>query len=58
VAAAQLGRAVHAHLSVLHQQLGFAAGLRRAGQLEERPQREGTLDGDVDQLLRRIGMMR
>jgi hypothetical protein len=58
VAAAQLDRTVHAHLAVLHEQLGFAAGLGRAGQLEERPQREGTLDGDVDQLLRRIGMMR
>ena len=58
MAATQLGRAVHAHLSVLDEYLGFAAGRRRAGQLEKRPQREGTRDGDVDQLLRRIGMMR
>jgi hypothetical protein len=58
VAATQLDRAVHAHLSVLDEEFGFAAGLRRAGQLDERSQREGAFDGDVDQLLRRIGMMR
>jgi hypothetical protein len=58
VAATQFDRAVHAHLSVLDEQLGLAAGPGRTGQLEKRPQREGTPDGDVDQLLRRIGMMR
>lgn len=58
MAATQLNRAVHAHVSVLDEQFGFAAGRRRAGQLDERPQREGAFDGDVDQLLRRIGIMR
>jgi len=58
VAAALFDHAVHAHLAGLDQQLGLAAGERRAGQLEKRPQRQGTLDRDVDQLLRRMGMMR
>ena len=58
MAAAQFDLAVHAHLAALDQQLRLAAGGGRAGQLEERPQRQGTLDGDVDQLLKRMGMMR
>ena len=56
--APQLVGAVHAHVAVLDEQLGFAAGLGGAGQLEERPQRQGTPDGDLDQLLSRIGMIR
>jgi hypothetical protein len=58
VAAPKLDSPIHAHLAVLDEQFGLAAGRRRAGQLEERPQRERTFDGDVDQLLKRIGMMR
>ncbi len=54
----QFDRAVHAHLAVLDEQLGLAAGLRRAGQLEKRPQRQGTPYRDLDQLLSRIGMIR
>ena len=56
--APHLDRAVHAYFAVLDEQLGFAAGLRGAGQLKERPQRQGTPDGDLDQLLSRIGMIR
>ena len=56
--ASYFDRAVHTHLTVLDEQLGFAAGLRGAGQFEERPQRQGTPDGDLDQLLSRIGMIR
>jgi len=58
VGAPHLDRAVHAYLAVLDEQLGFAAGLRGAGQFKERPQRQGTPDGDLDQLLSRIGMIR
>jgi hypothetical protein len=58
VTAPQLDGPIHAHLAVLNEQLGFAAGRHRAGQLKERPQRQGTFDVDIDQLLRRIGMMR
>jgi len=58
VGAPHLDCAVHAYLAVLDEQLGFATGLRGAGQLEERPQRQGTPDGDLDQLLSRIGMIR
>jgi hypothetical protein len=58
VTAPRLDDAVHAHVAVLNEQLGLAAGLRGAGQLEERPQRQGTPDGDLDQLLSRIGMIR
>ena len=56
--APHLDRAVHTYLAVLDEQLGFAAGLRGAGQLKERPQRQGTPDGELDQLLSRIGMIR
>jgi hypothetical protein len=58
VTAPELDGPVHAHLAVLDEQLGLAAGRRGASQLKERPQREWTFDGDVDQLLKRIGMMR
>jgi hypothetical protein len=58
VAAPHLDRPIHTHPAVLDEQLGFAAGLRGAGELEERPQRQGAPDGDLDQLLSRIGMIR
>ena len=56
--APHLDRTIHAYLAVLDEQLGFAAGLRGAGEREERPQRQGAPDGDLDQLLSRIGMIR
>ena len=58
MAAAELDRAVHQHYAVAHEELGLAAGGGGAAQLDERPQREGPPDVDVDQLLSRIGMMR
>ena len=56
--AARLDHAVHPDRAVLDEQFGFAARLGGAGQLEKRAERERAADGDVDQLLRRIGMMR
>lgn len=58
VAAPHLDLAVHPYDAVAHEELRLAAGRGDAAQLDERPQREGPPDGDVDQLLRRIGMMR
>ena len=56
--AARLDHTVHPDRAVLHEQLGFAAGLGGASQLEECAERERAADDDVGQLLRRIGMMR
>ena len=58
MATAHLDLAVDPHGAAAHEELRLAAGRGGAAQLDERPQREGAPDGDVDQLLRRIGMMR
>ena len=49
---------IHSHLAVLDHPLGFPAAARHASDFQERPQWEGTADDYLDQLLRRIGMMR
>jgi hypothetical protein len=58
VAAAHLDLAVHPDDAVADEELRLAASRGGAAQLDERPQREGPPDVDVDQLLSRIGMMR
>jgi hypothetical protein len=58
MAAPGLGAAVDRHLAVLDEQLGMTTGRGCAGELEKRPQRQGTGDMNVVQLLSLIGMMR
>ncbi len=56
--AASLYGAVHGRLAALDDDLGLTAAGCGAGQLEEGAQRQRSLDADVVQLLRRIGMIR
>jgi hypothetical protein len=58
VAAAGLDVPVHLHIALLDEHLGVPTRGGRAGELEERAQRERGTDENIDQLLNLIGMMR
>ena len=56
--ATRLKLAVHLHLTALHHKLGVPPSTHGTRKLQKRAQRKRAIDHDVDQVLRRIGMMR
>ncbi len=54
----RLDLAVHAHRTTLNKQLRFTTGAGSTRDFQKGAQRHQPFDGDLVQLLKRIGMMR